>query len=244
MLTRRQSAAAATIVDRDALAGAAAGERTGERTVERILHALKAAGTQPAAAIARRLQITSVAVRQHLGQLRGDGLVAFEDRREGVGRPKRFWSLTAAGHARFPDGHAVLTLELIEAAKKALGAAGFDRLLRQRETASAAAYARELESARRLDRRVARLAKLRSREGYMAEWRRERDGTLWLVENHCPICVAARSCQGLCRSELAIFRSLLGKDAEIERVEHLIAGARRCAYRIRAGAGNKTRAKR
>jgi predicted ArsR family transcriptional regulator len=216
------------------------GPQAAARTVERILHALKSAGPQGAAAIARRLGVTAVAVRQHLGQLRDDGLVAFEDRREGVGRPKRVWRLTDAGHARFPDSHAVLTLELLAAARAALGTAGFERLLLERERASAAGYARALASAKRLDRRVQRLAKLRSEEGYMAEWRRERDGTLWLIENHCPICVAARSCQGLCRSELAIFRSLLGKDAVVERVEHLIAGARRCAYRIRpAGAGEK-----
>lgn len=203
------------------------------RSADRILHALKSAGPQPAAAIARRLAITAVAVRQHLARLRADGLVAFEDRRASVGRPKRIWSLTAAGHARFPDSHAVLTLELIDAARKALGAAGFDRMLRRRETASAAGYARALERCKRLDRRVAKLAALRSQEGYMAEWRRDRDGTLWLIENHCPICIAARSCQGLCRSELEIFRAVLGADAVVERTEHLIAGARRCAYRIR-----------
>lgn len=202
------------------------------RSADRILHALKSAGPQPAAAIARRLEITAVAVRQHLAPLHEEGLVAFEDWRQGVGRPKRVWSLTEVGHARFPDSHAVLTLELLDAARETLGQAGFDRMLRQRETASAAAYARELRRFKRLDRRVARLAELRSQEGYMAEWRRDADGTLWLIENHCPICIAARACQGLCRSELAIFRSVLGTDAVVERTEHLIAGARRCAYRI------------
>ncbi len=206
------------------------------RSADRVLHALKASGPQSADALARRLKVTAVAVRQHLAQLRAAGTVAFEDCRSGVGRPKRIWTLTDAGHARFPDSHAVLTLELLDAARKTLGAAGFDRLLRRRENASAAAYARELERCKRLDRRVARLAELRSQEGYMAEWRRDGDGTLWLIENHCPICIAARACQGLCRSELAIFRSVLGEDAVVERVEHLIAGARRCAYRIRFAA--------
>jgi len=214
--------------------------------VDRILHALKSGGPQAAAAIARRLGITAVAVRQHLGQLEARGLVRHADRREGVGRPKRVWALTDAGHARFPDSHAALTLELLEAARQNLGPGGFDKLLQARERASAAGYARALAPCKGLDRRVARLARLRSEEGYMAEWRRDPDGSLWLVENHCPICVAARRCQGLCRSELAIFQSVLGEDAAIERVEHLIAGARRCAYRIRpveedAPAGRRAR---
>ena len=48
-----------------------------------------------------------------------------------------------------------------------------------------------------------------------------------LVENHCPICAAAAACQGLCRSELAIFRAVLGDDVTVERTDHILAGARR-----------------
>jgi len=52
------------------------------------------------------------------------------------------------------------------------------------------------------------------------------------IENHCPICAAANSCQGLCLSELELFQSVLGPAAHIERTEHIIAGNRRCVYRI------------
>ena len=65
--------------------------------------------------------------------------------------------------------------------------------------------------------------------------RAERVGRDWvLVEAHCPICAAAQSCQGFCRSELALFRRCLGPELQVERTEHLLAGARRCAYRISA----------
>jgi len=75
-----------------------------------------------------------------------------------------------------------------------------------------------------------RLVALRSREGYMADYHPQEDGSYLLVENHCPICAAAASCQGFCRSELAVFREVL--QAGVERSEHILAGARRCAYRI------------
>lgn len=48
-----------------------------------------------------------------------------------------------------------------------------------------------------------------------------------------PICAAASHCQGFCRAELDMFRDLLGAAAVVDRIEHLLAGARRCAYRIR-----------
>lgn len=66
----------------------------------------------------------------------------------------------------------------------------------------------------------------------MAECEPLEDGAFLLIESHCPICAAARSCQGLCRSELAVCRAVLGSDVRVERSEHVLAGARRCAYRI------------
>jgi predicted ArsR family transcriptional regulator len=60
---------------------------------------------------------------------------------------------------------------------------------------------------------------------------KDRGGFL-LVENHCPICAAARVCQGFCRSELELFREVLGPGVEVERTEHVLAGGRRCAYRV------------
>ena len=57
------------------------------------------------------------------------------------------------------------------------------------------------------------------------------DGFL-LVENHCPICVAATECQGFCRAERDVFARALGPGVSVERTEHIVAGGRRCAYRI------------
>jgi len=50
------------------------------------------------------------------------------------------------------------------------------------------------------------------------------------VENHCPICAAAATCQGFCRAERDVFSNVL--DARVERTEHILQGARRCAYVI------------
>jgi predicted ArsR family transcriptional regulator len=203
-----------------------------QRRATRLLHLLKAAGPQTAAVLGRRLGVTPVAVRQHLARLSADGLVDFADRRRGVGRPQRVWSLSAAGHARFPDSHAALTLELIQAVGKVFGPAGLDALIAERERAAIRLYRKRLARAGDLPKRLAALAALRSEEGYMAEVRRDPGGGWLLCENHCPICVAATACQGLCRSELAVFRAVLGPGLAVERVEHITAGARRCAYRV------------
>ena len=205
-----------------------------DKGATRVLYALKSTGPQSADALARRLKVTVVATRQQLGRLLEKGLVSFEDRREGVGRPKRVWSLSDAGHARFPDSHAALTVDLIQAVGSAFGAEGLERVIAEREKATRRLYAERVRPGRSLAERARLLAEQRAEEGYMAEVKRQADGSLLLIENHCPICVAARACQGFCRSELTLFRDVLGPDAKVEREEHILAGARRCAYRITA----------
>ncbi len=81
--------------------------------------------------------------------------------------------------------------------------------------------------------RLRRLASIRDEEGYMARVSATGDGSFLFIEDHCPICAAAAACQGLCAVELAVFRDTLGPGWHIERVDHLLAGARRCAYHMR-----------
>jgi predicted ArsR family transcriptional regulator len=203
-----------------------------DKGAARVLYALKSTGPQSADAIARRLHVTIVAARQQLGRLLDKGLVTFEDHREGVGRPKRVWSLCESGHAQFPDSHAAMTVDLIQAIGTAFGPEGLDRVIEEREKTTRQIYAERLRTGRSLAERAKLLAERRSEEGYMAEVKRLPGGALMLIENHCPICIAAKACQGFCRSELNLFREVLGPDASVEREEHILAGARRCAYRI------------
>ncbi|MBB3194202.1 helix-turn-helix transcriptional regulator [Roseateles terrae] len=206
---------------------------------DRLLFELKSRGPQAAATLAAALAITPMGAHKLLARLEGMGLVTTrEDTREAgetarVGRPRKLWALTGAGHARFPDRHADLTLQLIQNARQLFGDAGLDQLITAREQDSERRYAAALSRAQSLAERVRELARLRSEEGYMA--RAERSGRDWLlVEDHCPICAAATSCQGFCRAELAVFRRSLGPGVTVERSEHLLAGARRCVYRIAA----------
>src|SRR5438270_2824597 len=198
---------------------------------DRFLVLLKTRGPQTAADLGTAAGVTGEAARQQLVRLAADGLVVATAEPRGVGRPAQVWGLTEAGNARFPDAHAELTAQLIRSIRTELGEAVLDRLIEARSAESRAAYAAALEGAGDLGERVARLAEARTREGYMAECRAEGGGYV-LVENHCPICVAATECQGFCRAELDTFRAVLGRDTSVERTEHIVQGDRRCAYRI------------
>jgi predicted ArsR family transcriptional regulator len=210
-----------------------------DRSADRILLHLKTKGPQPAALIARRLGVTAMAVRQHLYALRDSGLVTYEDERRKVGRPARIWRITANAQSRFPDSHAELTVDMLAIIRATFGEKGIDRLMSERTRIQTKAYGERMRSAgKSLEARVNALAKLRAEQGYMAESARQRDGSFLLIENHCPICAAATSCQGLCREELMLFARVLGDDVNVERTDHILAGARRCAYRIKPNTGH------
>lgn len=203
-----------------------------DRTRTRLLNALKGSGPQTAADLAATLAVTPVAIRQHLDGLAGEGLVDFEDQKGSVGRPRRVWALTAAGHARFPDNHATLVAGLLGGLRQIYGEEGLDRLIALREQEAEAVYGAELDGAPDIATRLERLAALRSREGYMAEVEEDGTGGWLFIENHCSICAAATACQGFCRSELALFQKVLGPGTVIDRCEHLLSGDRRCVYRV------------
>lgn len=198
-----------------------------------VLDLVKREGPVSAEAIAARLGITAMAVRQHLYGLANSGLVANETRASARGRPAKLWRVTAGADVHFADSHALLAGDLIVQMKKAFGDEGLDRLLKLRTAEQAKAYRAAAGAKTTLKARLDVLAAIRNREGYMAEVRRDANTGGWLfVENHCPICAAATLCTGLCREELVLFGKVLGRDVRVERLLHILEGAGRCAYRI------------
>jgi len=204
---------------------------TGGKTRRAIVRLLKQEGAMDSAAMARRLKLTPMAVRQHLYELQTEKLVTAEERKVPLGRPAKHWQLTRAADRLFPDAYAELSVALIGAMQQTLGADGMQRVLDARFGQLRAAYQKRIDAAAPIAVKLKELARIRTEEGYMAEVRRDGDAYLF-IENHCPICAAANSCQGLWLSELELFQSVLGPAAHIERTEHIIAGNRRCVYRI------------
>jgi predicted ArsR family transcriptional regulator len=200
----------------------------------RVLERLKRVESATAAELAAAFEVTEAGIRQHLDRLEGHGLV---ERHPGAasarGRPPVRWSLTPLAADLFPDRHADLTVELLDSIRAAVGEEGLDRVIDARAERQQAAYQQVVPDATApLRRRVAALARQRTVEGYMAEARVDGDAVL-LIEHHCPVCLAAAACTGLCRGELELFRGVLGADVDVERTQHLIAGDPRCVYRIR-----------
>ncbi|MCF6262996.1 MAG: transcriptional regulator [Xanthomonadales bacterium] len=201
------------------------------KTNDKIIQLLKERGAMTAKALATELGITTMGIRQHMLQLEDECHVIYKDKQAVRGRPARHWSLTKQSDCYFPDGHEALTVQLIESVKLVFGESGLDKLIEQREKESFELYSKALDKHNNLHDKLKALAKLRSDEGYMASIEKQ-NNLYWLLENHCSICAAASQCKSFCRSELHLFQSLLNGQASISREEHIMQGARRCAYKI------------
>jgi predicted ArsR family transcriptional regulator len=214
------------------------------KTRAAIVRLLKTEGAMDSAQLAARLGLTAMAVRQHLYALQQEKFVTAEERPVPVGRPVKYWHLTPEADQFFPAAYAELSVALIDALGEAFGPSGLKRVLASRCARQHARYAERITPDAPLEEKLQQLARIRTEEGYMAEVKRDGKTGFLLVENHCPICAAATVCQGFCETELDLFRAVLGPEIGVERVEHIIAGDRRCAYRItpgtKAARGRKT----
>ncbi|AZB25918.1 MULTISPECIES: helix-turn-helix transcriptional regulator [Chryseobacterium] len=198
---------------------------------DRILMFLKTRGEATSLLIAEELSVTKEGARKHLLNLAEAGLIEPTMKSEGVGRPSTYYTLTDKGLAQFPDTHAEVTVQLLQSVKNLLGENALDLLITDREKNTYERYQKALSKTKTLEQRLQVLAEARSKEGYMAEWKKE-GKEYFLIENHCPICAAATECQGFCRAELSNFRLLIGNDYKVERVDHIISGGQRCVYKI------------
>ncbi len=216
------------IITSDELTGAAQ-----QSTAGRLLFILKTRGPQTISALAKLIGTGAENIRQQLQKSVTEGLIEpyATEKKAKAGRPVQLWHLTEKGNDQFPDTHAELTVALLRH-MNSIDPALTDRIISLREQEMLAGYQAKMQHMSALEQRIDCLSRLRSQEGYMAEWSKQPDDSWLLIENHCPICAAATACQNFCRSELNIFQTILGDGCKIERCEHILLGARRCAYRI------------
>lgn len=199
--------------------------------LRKILLCIKTHGSITTATLAKTLQMSNEAVRQHVQKLlENQWIIGQQDAIQQAGRPKQHWMISETGNQLFPDGHAYLTVQLLESIQHVFGESGLEKLIIKREKNTTKQY-QMICSGQTLHEKMQQLVQIRSEEGYMAEL--QSDGTDFVfIENHCPICAAATQCQQFCRSELQLFQTLLREHATIQREQHILKGNSRCIYRI------------
>lgn len=210
------------------------GKAASVRTRAGILYSLKQEGPSDSQTLASRLRISAMAVRQHLYALHSEKLVTYEEEPRPFGRPAKVWRLMLAADRFFSDGHAELAVDLLDSVRSLFGNDGLNRLFSERAKRLGGAFKKHIPKRGSLRERLEAMAGILNSQGFLAEVETLDDDALLLVENHCPIRAAATAYGGCCSSEQEIFERLFGPEIKVERIEHLLKGTRRCAYRVSA----------
>jgi DeoR family suf operon transcriptional repressor len=202
-----------------------------------VLYAVRRRGEATAEQVAEQLGMTASGARQHLSALVEAGLVETEELASTApkrGRRTLAYSATAAADGYFPKAYGELTNELLGYLSDT-DPALLDELFAKRRAHRIANAERRLASKRTLASRVAELTKILDEDGYVATFERLGTGVYRIVEHNCAIWAVAQRYGQACTSEIDFIRAAL-PDASIERVQHMVAGNRHCAYEIRAAA--------
>ncbi len=207
------------------------------RTRKAILDILKQEGPQDSKTLAARLGITAMGIRQHLYALRDEHLLSYREESRPMGRPAKMWELTREANQFFPDGSSELLADMLGHISKVYGSDALPKLIESRAQSQFANYYQQLQGCETLLQKIQRLAQIRTEEGYIAEVQETPEGNYLLIENHCPICAAAQTCQNFCSAELHLFQQVLGPQANVRRMEHIVSGSRRCVYEVKTSLG-------
>ena len=200
-----------------------------------VLYAVRRRGEATAEQVAEQLDMTASGARQHLTALVRDGYVDTteiatpEPRR---GRRALAYTVTEAADTVFPKAYGELTNELLGYVTDHDPKLVDDLFARRREHRIASAQAR-LAHQPDLGAKVAELTRILDEDGYLASSEEAEPGVYRIVEHNCAIWAVAQQYGQACSSEIDFIRAVL-PEAHVERVQHMIAGARRCAYEVRA----------
>jgi DeoR family suf operon transcriptional repressor len=201
-----------------------------------VLYALRRRGQATADDIARQLDMTVSGARQHLAALVEDGFAEAAElpRPEGQrGRAQLAYTVTDRADALFPKAYGELTNELLGYASEA-DSGLIDTLFARRRDERIRNATERLARKRTLKAKVAELTRILDDDGYLATCEDVAPGVFRIVEHNCAIWAVAERYGQACTSELEFIRTVLA-GAEVERVQHMVAGARRCAYEVRSG---------
>ena len=198
---------------------------------ERAVELLKTSGPQSSSALAKEFEVTVEGARFQMLRLEKEGIVTSSKTVTGRGRPQQLWSLTSIGQMRFPDTHAALTVKLMEVMKETLGEQAVSRVINANGERGTSRYLEVLEGIDDIEQRLTAFVAIRTGEGYMAQFIKDEEGFIF-IENHCPIGAAAHANPAICSAEFKTLQTVIGLNVPIKRIEYIVEGGRRGAYRI------------
>jgi len=135
--------------------------------------------------LARKIGIQESAARGHLGRMEERGLVSPTFRREGVGRPRKRYALTALGQEAFPKKYDLILDAVVDELLSREGEGYVSALFAEAAERMGRAVAKEVPSGGTVDERTRGLVAALNRLGFRSSIERTPDGQLRIVRTNC-----------------------------------------------------------
>ena len=201
-----------------------------QTTRGRILESLKKRGDRTAAELAAEHGLTRNAVRQHLGRLEAEGLIAEGPARRGRTKPSAVYAVTHAGERLFPQRYDVLLNAVLHELQLEDGQDRVTALFRKIGERSARKYADRFEG-KGLAARVDELTKILQEQGVVAECEAAPDGFV-IREHNCPFKEAAGAHPQVCTVVHTLMHEVLPVTSE--QRSSIARGDAACEFHISA----------
>lgn len=178
--------------------------------------------------LAEAVGINPISVRHHLTNLQMEGLVASDEERHGVGRPRLVYSLTEDGMERFPTKYLRLTTRLLAQMKETMPGPLVSKLFNQIAEDLASEYASQIQGMD-MEERLDFVKELLAQEGFTVEW--EKKGSDYQIhEISCPYYQIGIAHPEVCTVDQTLISKMLAVPAN--KVQCILSGGAQCTYVI------------
>jgi DeoR family transcriptional regulator, suf operon transcriptional repressor len=176
--------------------------------------------------LAEAVGINPISVRHHLTNLQMEGLIAADEERHGVGRPRLVYSLTEDGMERFPTKYLRLTTRLLAQMKESMPGPVVAQLFNQIAEDLANEYASQIRDMS-MEERLEFVKDMLAQEGFTVEW--EKKGTDYQIhEISCPYYQIGVAHPEVCTVDQTLISKMLALPAS--KVQCILDGGSHCTY--------------
>ena len=196
---------------------------------DQILASLLRRPRQTIRQLAEAIGINPVSVRHHLSNLQVEGLIAADEERHGVGRPRLVYALTEDGMEKFPTKYLRLTMRLLAQMKETMPGPVVRSLFGQVADDLASEYVDQIQDLT-IEQRLEFVKDLLAREGFPVEW--DRHGEEYHIhEISCPYYHIGVAHPEVCTVDQTVISRMLALPAS--KIQCVLDGATHCTYVVR-----------
>lgn len=198
-------------------------------TRERILQKLL---THPYSSIndlAQAVGINAISVRHHLTSLQAEGLVAAQEERHGVGRPRLVYFLTDGGREKFPTRYLELTNRIIEYLKDRFPEKVLKDIFEEIAVELTQDEVRKLDGVP-FEEKLEHLKNFMIEEGFSMQWEKRGD-EYFIHQVSCPFYHVTQQHPEVCSLGRSIINQFLSLSTDM--ISCISQGNKHCTFQIK-----------